>query len=103
MVIKKRRRSIHPNVMVTPEEQALIYERMTEVGDKDMEAYMRKMALNGHVFHIDLADVQELMSFQRWCANNLTQVAIHANTYGVYPDEITTLQKGLCRPMGANV
>ena len=27
------------------------------------------------------------------CANNLNQVAVHANTYGIYPSEITALQK----------
>ena len=46
---KKRRRSIHLHVMVTPEEQALIADRMTEAGISNMGAYMRKMALNGYV------------------------------------------------------
>ena len=27
------------------------------------------------------------------CANNLNQVAVHANTYGIYPSEIAALQK----------
>ena len=91
--MKKRRRCVHLNVMVSPEEQALIYERMAEAGIQNMGAYMRKMALNGYVLHVDLADVRELVSLQRRCANNLNQVAIHANTYGIYPSEIATLQK----------
>ena len=33
------------------------------------------------------------MALQRRCANNLNQVAVHANTYGIYPSEITALQK----------
>ena len=33
------------------------------------------------------------MSLQRRCANNLNQVAIHANSYGVYQEEIKSLQK----------
>ena len=78
---------------VTPEEQELIYERMAEAGIQNMGAYMRKMALNGYVLHVDLADVRELVSLQRRCANNLNQVAIHANTYGIYPSEIAALQK----------
>lgn len=90
---KKRRRCVHFNVMVTPEEQELIYERMAEAGIQNMGAYMRKMALNGYVLHVDLADVRELVSLQRRCANNLNQVAIHANTYGIYPSEIAALQK----------
>ena len=68
--------------MVTPEEQALIGERMAEAGISNMGAYVRKMALNGYVLHVDLSDIRELVSLQRRCANNLNQVAIHVNTYG---------------------
>ena len=66
---------------------------MEEVGTTNLSAYTRKMLLNGYVLHLDLSPVRELVSLQRRCANNLNQVAIHANTYGVYPDEIKTLQK----------
>lgn len=80
--------------MVTPEEQALIADRMTEAGISNMGAYMRKMALNGYVLHVDLSDIRELVALQRRCANNLNQVAIHVNTYsGIYPDEIKALQR----------
>ena len=80
--------------MVTPEEQALIRERMAEAGISNMGAYIRKMALNGYVLHVDLSDIRELVSLQRRCANNLNQVAIHVNTYGgIYPDEIKALQR----------
>ena len=91
---KKRRRSVHLHVMVTPEEQALIADRMAEAGISNMGAYMRKMALNGYVLHVDLSDIRELVALQRRCANNLNQVAIHVNTYGgIYPDEIKALQR----------
>ena len=91
---KKRRRPIHLHVMVSEEEQALIQQRMAEAGIRNMGAYMRKMALNGYVLHVELADVRELVSLQRRCANNLNQVAIHVNTYGgIYPDEIKALQR----------
>ena len=91
---KKRRRCVHLHVMVTPEEQALIGERMAEAGISNMGAYMRKMALNGYVLHVDLTDIRELVSLQRRCSNNLNQVAIQANTYGgIYPEEIKALQR----------
>ena len=65
--------------------------------------YMRKMALNGYVLHVDLSPVQELVSLQRRCSNNLNQVAIQANTYGgIYPEEIKALQRDyekLWRPL----
>ena len=84
---KKRRRPIHLHVMVSEEEQALIQQRMAEAGIRNMGAYMRKMALNGYVLHVDLSPVRELVSLQRRCSNNLNQVAIQANTYGgIYPE-----------------
>ena len=78
---------------VRPDELELIRERMAEAGIQNMSAYMRKMALNGYVLHVDLSDIRELVALQRRCANNLNQVAVHANTYGIYPSEIAALQK----------
>ena len=75
------------------ENREKVLRHMAEAGIQNMGAYMRKMALNGYVLHVDLADVRELVSLQRRCANNLNQVAIHANTYGIYPSEIAALQK----------
>ena len=91
--VKRRRRNIHLHVMVTPEELDAIRQRMAEAGVTNAGAYMRKMALNGYVLHVDLAPVRELVSLQRQCSNNLNQVAIHANTVGVYPEEIAGLQR----------
>ena len=63
-------------------------------GGRNLGAYVRKMALNGYVLHVDLSDVRELVSLQRRCSNNLNQVAIQANTYGgIYPEEIKALQR----------
>lgn len=91
---RERHRPIHLHVMVSEAEQAKIQERMTEAGIRNMGTYMRKMALNGYVLHVDLSPVKELVALQRRCSNNLNQVVIQANTYGgVYPDEIASLQK----------
>ena len=51
------------------------------------------MVLNGLVLNVDLSPVRELVSLQRRCAANLNQVAVHANTCGVYPEEIAGLQR----------
>lgn len=91
--MKRRKRNIPIYVWVSEEEHAAIKERMEEAGTQNLSAYIRKMALNGYVLNVDLAPVRELVSLQRRCANNLNQVAIHANTYGVYPSEITALQR----------
>ena len=90
----KRARDIPLYVRVSQAEYDLIQERMSESGTKNMAAYIRKMALNGYVLHVDLAPVKELVSLQRRCSNNLNQIAASVNTYGgVYPQELTALQK----------
>lgn len=91
--MKMRKRGIPLFVWVNEEEHTAIMERMEEAGTQNLSAYIRKMALNGYVLNVDLSPVRELVSLQRRCANNLNQVAIHANTYGVYPQEISALQK----------
>ena len=66
---------------------------MEEIGTDNMSAFIRKMALNGYILHVDLSPVKELVSLQRRCANNMNQIAIQANTYGgIYPQDILTLQ-----------
>ena len=88
-----RKRSVHLHVLVTPEEYDLIHERMDEAGVRNAGAYVRKMTLNGYVLHVDLSPVRQLVSLQRRCSNNINQIAIHANTYGIYEHEIKGLQK----------
>ena len=67
---------------------------MLDAGIRNLSAYVRKMALNGYVLHVDLAPVKEIVSLQRRCANNLNQIDVRTNTQGgVYPDEIKALQK----------
>ena len=90
----KRARDIPLYVRVSRAEHDLIRERMAEAGTANREAFIRKMALNGYVLHVDLSPVKELVSLQRRCANNLNRVAVTANTYGgVYPQEIEALRK----------
>jgi len=91
--MSRRKRNIHLHVMVTPDELEIIRQRMSQAGISNAGAFVRKMALNGYVLNVDLAPVRELVSLQRRCANNLNQVAVHANTYGVYQSEISALQK----------
>lgn len=91
--MKRRKRGIPLYVWVSEAEHTAIKQRMEELGTQNMSAYIRKMALNGYVLNVDLSPIKELISLQRRCSNNINQVAIHANTYGVYPEEIAALQK----------
>jgi len=95
-----RKRNIHLHVMVTEDEMEAIHERMAEAGITNTGAFVRKMALNGNILHVDLSPVKELVSLQRRCSNNINQVAIHANTYGIYQSEISGLQKDYAKLWG---
>ena len=91
---RKRIRNGPIYVWVRQDELEAIQERMASLGVQNMSAYIRKMALNGYVLHVDLAPVKELVSLLRRCSNNINQVAIQANTYGgIYPEEIKALQR----------
>lgn len=98
----KPARDIPLYVRVSQAEYDLIQERMAEAGTNNMAAFVRKMALNGYVLHVDLAPVKDLVSLQRRCSNNLNQIAVSVNTYGgIYPQEFVGFTKGLCRAVGA--
>ena len=49
-----RNRPIQVKFRVTPEERALIDKRMEQAGINNMAAYLRKMAIDGYIIHLDL-------------------------------------------------
>jgi len=90
---KTRKRNVPLFVWLTEDERGIIQERMEEAGTRNMSAFIRKLAINGRIIHVDLSPVKALVSLQRRCSNNLNQVAIHAHTVGVYQSEIAGLQR----------
>ena len=77
-----RKRNIRIRFRVTPEEKALIEEKMTQVGTTNMEAYLRKMAIDGYILKLDLPELKEMISLLRRCSNNLNQIAKRTNQTG---------------------
>ena len=47
---------------------------MSQIGTKNREAYLRKMALGGEVVKLDLPGLMELVSLLRRSINNLDQL-----------------------------
>ena len=62
------------NFRVSPEELALIEQKMAQLGTVNREAYLRKMALDGYVVKLDLPELKELVSLMRYSSNNLNQL-----------------------------
>ena len=77
-----RKRNIRIRFRVTPEEKVLIEEKMTQVGTSNMEAYLRKMAIDGYILKLDLPELKEMISLLRRTSNNLNQIARRTNQTG---------------------
>ena len=93
-MIEKRDRQM--NVLVSESEMKRIRMKMEEVEITCLNAYIRKMALDGYCVKLDLQDVKEMVSLLRRCSNNLNQYTKRANETGnIYKEDIQDLQKRL--------
>ena len=82
MSAPKRKRDVQLNFRVSPEELALIKQKMAQLGTKNREAYLRKMALDGYVVRLDLPELKELVSLLRRSSNNLNQLTRRVHETG---------------------
>ena len=82
MSAPKRTRDVQLNVRVSPEELALIEQKLAQLGTKNREAYLRKMALDGYVVRLDLPELKELVSLLRRSSNNLNQLTRRVHETG---------------------
>ena len=53
-----RKRQIVLRVPVTPEERAIIQQKMAQLGTKNFSAYARKMLIDGYIIHMDTSDIR---------------------------------------------
>ena len=67
---------------VTEAEKELIRRRMALLGTRNMQSFLRKMALDGYVVKLELPELREMVSLLRWCSNNLNQIARRAHETG---------------------
>lgn len=99
MTAPKRKREVQLNFRVSPEELALIEQKMAQLGTTNREAYLRKMALDGYVVRLELPELKELVSLMRYSSNNLNQLARRAHETGrIYDadlEDITRRQEAL--------
>ena len=95
----KRKRDVQVNFRVSPEELALIEQKMSQLGTKNREAYLRKMALDGYAIKLDLPELKELVSLMRYSSNNLNQLTrkVHetGRIYDADLEDITQRQEQL--------
>jgi hypothetical protein len=80
----------------TPEEMAWIEQRMTQTGITNKSAFIRKMAIDGHVINFDSSTINEIGRLLRITANNVNQIARRVNSGGhAYRADIENVENQL--------
>lgn len=93
---KKQKRDVRIEFVISRQEADVIKEHMEELGIKNLSAYLRKMAVDGYIIHLDMSGIQEMIRLLRICSNNLNQYARRANETGsVYSADVEDLRSRL--------
>ena len=94
MTTPKRKRDVQLNFRVSPEELAMIEQKMAQLGTKNREAYLRKMALDGYVVRLELPELKELVSLMRYSSNNLNQLTRRVHESGrIYDADLEDISR----------
>lgn len=90
------KRSVRAEFVMSEQEAELVKGRMAELGITNLSAYLRKMAVDGYIIHLDMGDIREMVWLLRVCSNNLNQYARRANETGsVYAADVEDLRARL--------
>lgn len=88
-------RQVQLKFRVTPEERAMIEQKMAQLGTTNMAAYLRKMAIDGFVVNLELPELGELVSLLRRSSNNLNQLTRRVHETGrIYDADMEDLRQG---------
>lgn len=80
---------------VSPEEKTVIDRKMKELGTRNLRAYLRKMAVDGYIVHVDMSSVTEVVRLLRSISSNVNQIARRCNeTRNLYADDVEDLRQG---------
>ena len=90
------KKSVRVEFVMSEQEAELVKGRMAELGITNLSAYLRKMAVDGYIIHLDMSDIQEMIRLLRICSNNLNQYARRANETGsIYAADVDDLRTRL--------
>ena len=82
MSAPKRKREVQLNFRVSPEELALIEQKMAQLQTKRIGAYLRKMAIDGYIIYTDTTDIKEMNKILSAISRNINQIAKRLNAGG---------------------
>ena len=88
-----RKRQIVLRVPVTPEERALIQQKMAQLHTKNFSAYARKMLIDGYIVHMDTSDIRAQTAELQKIGTNINQIAKRVNATGeIYAQDIEDIK-----------
>ena len=88
-----RTRNIVLRVPVTPEERALIQQKMAQLHTKNFSAYARKMLIDGYIIKVDYTEQKKLAAAVSRAASNINQICRRINSTGrCYEDDVAELK-----------
>ena len=86
------KKSVRVEFVMSEQDAELVKGRMAELGITNLSAYLRKMAVDGYIIHLDMSDIQEMIRLLR----NLNQYARRANETGsIYAADVDDLRTRL--------
>ena len=92
----QNKKTVRVEFVMSEQDAELVKGRMAELGITNLSAYLRKMAVDGYIIHLDMGDIQEMVRLLRICSNNLNQYAKRANETGsVYAADVEDLRNRL--------
>lgn len=92
--MKEKPRTERLKFRISPEERALIEQKMKIAGFENKSEYCRKMLINGFTINTDIPEIREILSELAHMGNNLKQLVQWAHeTDSVYETEILELQQ----------
>ena len=81
--MNKRKRNVQIKFRVTKEERTLIEEKMKQVPTSNMEAYLRKMAIDGYIIQVDHSDIRKMTAELQKLGVNINQTARRVINYEI--------------------
>lgn len=93
-----RKRTVQIKFRVTEQEQKLIKEKMRQIPTNNMEAYLRKMAIDGYIINMDYTDIRVMTHEIQRIGVNINQIAHRVNsTDTIYAHDIEEIKEGLAK------
>ena len=91
-----RAREIQVIFRVNEQERTLIRQKMELMGVRNMQAYLRKMAIDGYAVKLDLPELREAVAMLGRYNGNINQIAKRINAGGgAYKADMQEIQERL--------